>query len=53
MVDGLELQAAVEKVQPGGAVDIHGGAQHFLREGLVDPEVGGAHCEVGERDLDV
>ena len=51
MVDGLELQAAVEEVQPGGAVDVHGSAQHFLREGLVDAEVGGAHGEVRERNL--
>ena len=53
VVDGLELQAAVDEVQPGGAVDVHGGAQHLLREGLVDAEVGGAHGKVGERDLHV
>lgn len=53
VVDGLELEAAVEEVEPGRAVDVHGGAQHLLREGLGDAHVRGAHGEVGEGDLDV
>lgn len=53
VVDGLELEAAVQEVEPGGTVDVHGGAEHFLGEGLVRAEVGGAHGEVREGDLDV
>ena len=53
VVDGLELEAAVDKIQPGGAVDVHGRAQHFLWEGLVHAHVCGGHGEVAERDLDV
>ena len=50
-MDGLELQTAVEKVEPLRAIDIHGGSQHLLREGFVDPEVCSAHGEMAERDL--
>lgn len=53
VVDGLELQAAVEEVEPLGAGDIHGGAQLALGEGLGGAEVGGGHAPVGEGDLDV
>ena len=53
MVDGLELETAVDEVQPGWAIDVHGRAEHFLGEGLVGAEVGGRHGEVGECDLDV
>lgn len=53
VVDGLELEPAVEEVQPGRAVDIHGGAEHPLREGLVDAQVGRRHGEVGQCDLHV
>lgn len=53
MMHGLELQSPVEEVQPGRALDVHGRPEHFLREGLVDAEVGGRHGEVGEGDLDV
>ena len=53
VVDYLELQATVHKVQPGGAVDIHGCSKHFLRKGFVDTEVCGRHCEVGKHDLKV
>ena len=52
-MDGLELQAAVEEVQPGGAIDVHGGAEHLLRKGLVHAEIGGAHCKVAKGDLHV
>ena len=34
VVHGLELKAAVDEVEPGGAVDIHGGAELTLGEGL-------------------
>lgn len=53
MVDSLELQTPVEEVQPRGAIDVHGRAQHLLGEGLGNTQVGGAHREVGEGDLDV
>lgn len=32
VMHGLKLEAAVEEVQPGGAVDVHGGAEHPLRK---------------------
>jgi len=53
VVHGLELQAAVHEVEPGGTVDVHGGAQHLLRERLVHAEVRGRHGEVAEGDLHV
>lgn len=52
-MDGLELQAAVDEVQPGGTSDVHGGAELFLGKGFAGAEVGGRHGEVGEGDLDV
>lgn len=53
VVDGLELQAAVDEVEPGGAGDVHGGAELALGEGLGGAEVGGGGAPVGEGDLDV
>lgn len=53
VVDGLELQTAVHKVHPGGAVDVHGGAELALGKGLAVAQVGGGHAPVGEGDLDV
>ncbi len=53
VVDHLELESAVEKVQPRRAVDIHGGSKHLLWEGFVWPQVGRAHGEVRESDLHV
>ena len=53
VMDGLELQAAVDEVQPGGAVHVHGCAEHFLREGFMHAQVGRRHGEVGQGDLDV
>lgn len=53
MVDRLELQAAVEEVEPLGAVHVHCSPQHALGKGLGDAQVGSAHCKVTERDLDV
>ena len=49
----LELQAAVDEVEPGGAVHVHGGAKLSLREGLVLTQVRGGHAPVGQGDLDV
>ena len=43
MMNCLKLQAAVEEVEPLGAVDIHGCAQHLLREGLVWSEFRRTH----------
>lgn len=53
VVYSLKLETAVDEVQPGGAVNVHGGAQLLLGEGLGSPEVGGRHAPVGERDLHV
>ncbi len=53
MVDNLELQPAVEKIQPGGTIDVHCCPEHLLREGLVWSQVCCAHCEVREGELDV
>jgi hypothetical protein len=53
VVHGLELQAAVEPVEPDGAVDVHGGAKLALRERLDGSEVRRRHAPVGQRDLDV
>ena len=53
VVAGLELEAAVDEVEPGGAVDVHGGAELALGEGLGVAEHGGGHAPVGQGDLDV
>ena len=53
MVHGLELESAVEEVEPGGTLDVHRCAEHALWEGFGYAEVGSAHGEVGEGDLDV
>ena len=46
VVNSLELQAAVEEVEPLRAIDVHCRAQHALWEGLGDAEVCGGHCVV-------
>lgn len=51
MVDGLELEATVDEVQPGRAVNIHGGSELALGEGFVLAEVGCGHSPVGKGDL--
>lgn len=51
VVDGLELETAMEPVQPGSAINIHRGAKHPLREGFMHPEVSGRHGEVRKCDL--
>ena len=53
VVHCLELQAAVDEVEPFRAGDVHGGAQLLLCEGLAGSEVGGAGAPVREGDLDV
>ena len=53
VVHSLELQAAVDPVEPRRAVDVHGGAELALGEGLGFPEVRGRHGPVRERDLHV
>ena len=53
MVDSLELQATVEKVQPLRTFDIHCCSEHLLRERLVWAELCSAHGEVGQSDLSV
>lgn len=40
VVNGLELETAVDKVEPLRTIDVHGRAQHALREGLCDAEIG-------------
>ena len=41
MMDGLELQASMEEVEPGRAVNVHGRAKHFLGERFANSEVSG------------
>lgn len=53
VVDGLELETTVDKVEPGGAVDVHGGTELALREGLGLAQVGVGRSPVGEGDLNV
>jgi len=53
VVHGLELEAAVHEVQPGGTGDVHGRAELAHGEGFRGAEVGRAGAPVRERDLDV
>jgi len=53
VVHGLELQAAVDEVEPLRAGDVHGCAELALRERLAGAEVGGAGAPVGKGDLHV
>ena len=53
MVDGLELKASVQEIQPGGAVDIHGSAQLTLGEALGRTQISGGHAPVAQSDLNV
>lgn len=53
MVDSLELEATVKKIEPLGAVHIQGGAELALGEGLGWAQVGSGHSPVGEGDLDM
>ncbi len=51
VVNRLELQAAMEEVEPLRAFDIHRGAEHPLRERLIRPQITRAHGEVRQADL--
>lgn len=53
VVNSLELQTAVDPIQPRGAVDVHGCAHLALGEGFGGTEVGGRHAPVGQGDLHV
>ena len=53
MVDGLELEPAVDEVEPLGALNVHSCAEHALRERLVNTQVSGAHGEMAQRNLHV
>lgn len=46
MVDGLELQTAMEKVKPSRAVDVHGSTQHLLSKRFVNTQVSRGHGEM-------
>lgn len=51
VVDGLELETAVDPVEPGWAVNVHGCAELALGERLALAEVNRRHPPVGEGDL--
>lgn len=53
MVDGLELKASVQEIQPGGAIDVHGGAQLALREAFGRAQIRGGHAPMAQGDLNV
>lgn len=53
VVDGLELQASVQEVQPRRTIDIHGGSKLALGEGLCGAEIRRRGSPVGESDLHV
>ena len=53
VVHGLELQAAMDEIEPLRTGDIHGSAELTLRKGLAGAEVGGACAPVREGDLHV
>lgn len=53
MMHGLKLQPAVDEIQPGRALHVHGGAQLALRERLAVAQVRRRHRPVRERDLHV
>lgn len=50
---GLELQTAVDEVEPRRAFHVHGRAQLTLGEALCFTQVAGGHCPVREGDLHV
>lgn len=45
-MNGLELQTAMEEIEPFRAVNIHSRTKHALREGLRDTQIRRAHREV-------
>jgi len=53
MMDCLELQTAVDEVEPGGAFDVHRGTQLALWERFALAKVGRGHAPMRQGDLDV
>ena len=53
MVDHLELQSAVEPVEPLGTAHIHGGTDRLGGEVLFALHIGGVHAVVRDVDLEV
>ena len=53
MVDGLELKASVQEIQPGGAVNVHGSAELALREAFGRAQIRGGHAPMAQGDLNV
>ena len=53
VVDSLELQTAMDKVQPRRTIDVHGSTQLALRERFVFAKVRGRHAPVRQGDLDM
>lgn len=51
VVNGLELQATMEEIEPGGALDIHRGAKHLLGKRFVRSHIRCTHGEVRKADL--
>lgn len=52
-MDCLELQTAVNEIQPGRAVDIHCCAQHSLRERFLWAKICGTHGKVRKNNLNM
>lgn len=53
VVDGLELQTAMDEVEPGRAVHVHGSTQLALRERLFLAQVRMRHAPVRQGNLNV
>lgn len=51
MMDRLELETAVEEIQPRRTIDVHGCAEHSLGKRFRRTQVGRRHGEVAECDL--
>lgn len=53
MMYSLELQPTMEEIQPLRTIHVHRRAEHALWERFGDAQIGCAHSEMAERDLDV
>lgn len=53
VVNGLELQTTMDKVQPSRAINIEGCSQLSLGERLIFSQGGGGHTPVGKSNLDM
>lgn len=53
VMHSLKLQAAVDKIEPRGAVNVHGGAKLALGKRLILAQVRRGHAPVGKGDLHV